>query len=436
MYNRRHGEVSGRHWAWCVSLALFLGLQAGQTTAAEGVPDKPDTLTLYHWLQSPSESRAFTALTDLFKTQYPGLTVKGEPATRKASALLPAVEARVAAGTSPDSFMMHVGYATGMFRARGVISPVDDIWTAQQLETVTPPVVRSLSRIGDHYYAVPLNVHRTNLIWYNPSVLQKNGIDPATLTTWTAFFDATQKLRDQGMRYPIAIGADWIMSNAFECVIASQGIATYEDWINGKLKTKDDPRLKEAVRIFLEYLGYASEDDSEWDQTLKNVIAGQSAFYAMGDWVIGEFNLAGLQYGKDYGVILVPGTKGLFGMTVDAFSRPGKTVRPTNSDRWLKLVASRDGQDAFCLVKGCIPARTDAAINRYPEYQKSAITDFRSAKSFYPNLGAAVPMLYHNRFERAIAGMRKQRDPEKAVAALADAASGTSDEFLNPWSLK
>jgi glucose/mannose transport system substrate-binding protein len=293
-----------------------------------------------------------------------------------------------------------------------------------------------LSRLDEHYFVVPLNVHRTNLIWYNPSVLRKNGIDPAALTSWTAFFEANKKLRDRGMRNPIAIGASWIASNAFECIVASLGIATYEDWINGKLNAKDDPKLKEAVRIFLQYLEYASDDESEWDQTLKTLIDGRAAFYAMGDWAIGEFNLAGLQYGKDYGVLLVPGTKGIFGVTVDAFSRPDKLARASNSDRWLKLVASRDGQDAFCLVKGCIPARTDATISRYPEYQRSAITDFRSAKWFYPNLGAAVPMLYHNRFDRAVEEMRKERNAEKGAAALAEAATATSDGFSRRWSLK
>jgi glucose/mannose transport system substrate-binding protein len=165
------------------------------------------------------------------------------------------------------------------------------------------------------------------------------------------------------------------------------------------------------------------------------MIDGHSAFYAMGDWVIGEFNLAGLQYGKDYGVMLVPGTKAMFGVTVDAFGRPDKISRP-NSDRWLKLVASREGQDAFCLLKGCIPARTDATGSRYPEYQRSAIADFRSAKWFYPNLSAAVPMLYHNRFERGLVNLKKDGDAAKAAAALADAAATTSDEFSRQWSLR
>ena len=33
----------------------------------------------------------------------------------------------------------------------------------------------------------------------------------------------------------------------------------------------------------------------------------------MGDWANGEFRLAKLKYGKDYGAMPVPGTKGLYG---------------------------------------------------------------------------------------------------------------------------
>jgi glucose/mannose transport system substrate-binding protein len=218
-------------------------------------------------------------------------------------------------------------------------------------------------------------------------------------------------------------------------VVASQGMETFENWINGRWKTKDDPGLAAVLRIFVQYLSYASIEDSAWDVSLKDMIDGRSAFYAMGDWVIGEFNLAGLQYGKDYGVMLVPGTEAMFGVTVDAFGRPDKISR-ANSDRWLKLVASREGQDAFCLLKGCIPARTDATSTPYPEYQRSAIADFRSAKWFYPNLSAAVPMLYHNRFERGLVNLKKDRDAAKAAAALADAAVTTSDEFSRQWSLR
>src|SRR4029079_15454261 len=245
--------------------------------------------------------------------KYPGVEVKALPRTGKNSNLLPILEGRETAGVATDSFLLHVRYAMSTFVDHELISSVDDIWPSQPLDTLSPHTVRSLCRTGEHYYAVPLNVHRANLIWYNPSVLKKSGIDPATLTTWPLFFEATRKLRDQGMRYPIALGGDWVVTHAFEQVAASQGMETYENWINGRWKTKDDPGLTEVLRIFVQYLSYASAEDTAWDVSLKNMIDGQSAFYTMGDWVIGEFNLAGLTYGKDYGVMLVPGTKAMFG---------------------------------------------------------------------------------------------------------------------------
>ena len=131
--------------------AVLLGLlHAGHAVAAENAGDKSQTqtLTFYHWLESPSESRALTALTDLFKTLYPGVEVKALPRTRKNSNLLPILEGREAAGMATDSFILHVGYAMSTFVDPGLISPVDDIWTSQQLDTLSPPVVRSLSRTG------------------------------------------------------------------------------------------------------------------------------------------------------------------------------------------------------------------------------------------------------------------------------------------------
>ena len=160
-------------------VAVLLGLlSAGYAVAAENAGDKPpaETLTFYHWLQSPSESRALTGLVDLFKTQYPGVEVKALLRNRKNSNFLLTMEGREAAGMAPDSFILHVGSAMETLHDHKFLGSVDDIWTSQKLDSLSPPVVRSLSRIGEHYYAVPLNVHRTNLIWYNPGVLKKSGI--------------------------------------------------------------------------------------------------------------------------------------------------------------------------------------------------------------------------------------------------------------------
>ena len=70
----------------------------------------------------------------------------------------------------------------------------------------------------------------------NPfQALESNGIGPAPLTTWDAFFAAARKLRVAGVKDPIQMGATWTASLLFEAIMAGQGIAAYEDWINGKI---------------------------------------------------------------------------------------------------------------------------------------------------------------------------------------------------------
>jgi glucose/mannose transport system substrate-binding protein len=426
-----------------VLLTLVLGLAPGSSAplwAAEGAPAAPesDTLTFYHWLESPSELAALNALVDLFKAKYPKVTVKAIAAPRRGSVgLYPIVSARTLGSKPPDSFMMHVGYSSQIFFDGGLLSPVDDLWASEKLETVMPAVVRGMSKIDGHYYVIPLNVHRDNLVWYNRQVLTKYGIDPATLTTWEAFFEANKKLHLAGVPYPIQLGKEWTVAHVFECVIASLGTSTYTDWINGKVK-KDDPRLLDALKIFKQYLGYVNSDHQsvEWDQAQKRVTRGESAFYIMGDWADGEFKIAGLEYGKDYGAFPVPGTRGVYVATVDAFVRTSKLAEHTNSDRWLKLLASREAQDAFSILKGSIPARTDVVVAKYGAYQQSAIADFKTAKSIYPSLGLAVPQPYKVRFDATVADFARDLDVEKAANGFGDAATEWADKFTRGWSLR
>src|SRR6185436_12595793 len=100
-----------------------------------------------------------------------------------------------------------------------------------------------------HYYSLPVNVHRNNLIWYNKALIDKHRIDPSTLTTWDAFFKAVDKLEAAGVHNPLQIGENWTASVAFESIMAGLGMPAYEDWINGKITAADDPRLLQAFGI-------------------------------------------------------------------------------------------------------------------------------------------------------------------------------------------
>jgi glucose/mannose transport system substrate-binding protein len=416
-----------------MALALCLALAPGAASAAD---EGGNTLVLYHWWGSASEVKALNALVRVFENRYPGIEEKEAVAPNRGSSLFVVLQGLRRAGKPPDAIVMQTGYFMRPFIDAGLLAPLDELWTSEGLEQAVPKTLRAMHRFDGHYYSIPLDVQRTNLIWYNRTVLQKHGIDPATLVSWERFFDAAEKLRAAGVRTPIQLAAGWTVAQVFESIMASQGMAAYEDWVNGKIRSARDPRLTDALATLKRYGSFVNRDHVglDWAVALGRVARGESAFYGMGDWANGDFRAAGLAYGKDYGALVVPGTDGMYGVTIDSFVQPRGLARPTSSNQWLKVVASREGQDAFNLAKGSIPARTDPTVGRYDSYQKAAIAAFRQS-AIYPTYGAATPGVYVRRLEAALEALVDDGDVDKAATAIAAAAASASGSFKRVWSL-
>ncbi|HEX9188957.1 MAG TPA: ABC transporter substrate-binding protein [Vicinamibacteria bacterium] len=391
---------------------------------------------IYHWWASSSETNALGALVKVFQARYPDVPEKRTFAPDRGGTLFTVLPSLMRAGKPPDAIVMQTGYYMRPFIDARLLAPLDDLWASEGLERVIPATLRAMHTFDGHYYSVPINVQRTNLVWYNKRLLEKHGIDPATLTTWDRFFDAATRLRAAGVKAPLQLAASWTVGQLFESIMASLGIATYEDWVNGKIRSAKDPRLTEALGLLKRCSGFANKDHVglDWTVALGRVARGESAFYAMGDWANGDFRAAGLAYGSDYGTFAVPGTRGLYGVTIDSFVQPRGLARPTNSKRWLQVAASREGQDAFNVPKGSIPARVDPTVERYDAYQKSAIAAFRQSV-IYPTFGGAMPGVYVRSLEAALDAFVDDGDVGKAAAAVATAATSGERSFRRVWSL-
>ena len=419
---------------------LALACSAAASSVDRPTPDRStrERLAFFHWWTSPSEAAALDALVAMFKTRHPEIDVEPTVAGRGTAAILPVLREQAKAGAPPDAVFAHGGYSPEELVRAGLLAPVDDVWKAQELEGMIPAVVREMSRQGERYYVVPLGLHRDNVVWYHKPLLARHGIDPDTLTTWDALFAAAAKLRAAGVTAPVQLGETWTAVHAFAGVVASQGLSGYEDWANGKLRKPGDARLRGALEVYERYVALANTDHAglAWDAAIERVARGQGAFAIMGDWADGVFRAAGLAYGKDYGTLPIPGTRGLYGVTLDAFARPAGLARTTSSDRWLSLVASREGQDAFNARKGSIPPRTDADSARYSPYSQSAIRDFRSAERFYPGFGTAVPDAYQAELKEIVADFLRTRDVAATDERLAQAAVRHQAAYTRTWALQ
>ncbi len=419
----------------------YLQTHKAKTAAAPAPKQEIDALTFYDWWTSPGESAALNALVNLFIQKYPTTAVIPTSVVGGAGySLLGIIKPLVTAGQAPDAFQMHAGYEGMPYYQAGLLDPMDDIWAKDNLAAVIPSVVQDMCKFNGHYYTVPVDIHRANLIWYNKELLDKNNISTSSLTTWDGFFAACDKLKAAGVQYPIQMGESWTAAQVFEQIIAGEGIDFYQDWVNGKVLDPTDPRVVSAFETLKKYVSYVNPDNAKltWDGATDRIISGQSAFNLMGDWANAEFKTAKKVYGVDYGVIPAPGTADVYGLVIDTFQRPKNILHPTNANRWLDLVSSKEGQDTFNPLKGSISARTDADVSKYDAYQQSAIADFWKAKYMFPSVvhGSGAPQSFKIKLEDIIADFVINQDVTTSATAMTNYSAVISDEYTINWSLK
>jgi len=443
--------------ALCVSGVLFGAILSVKPWSPTTPPSPANTLTIYDWWTSGGDAAAMSALVNVFQSEYPNVTVIQSAVAGGAGYVLRSViKPLVLAGEAPDAFQVHAGYEMLPYVSGGYLEPINDLWSSQGWDTVFPSVIKDMVTFSGNVYAVPVDIHRSNVMWYNKHILDANGINAASITTWDDFFAACDELdrnvtltSSAGWSSPIALGdADgWEAAHVFEQMMAGEGIEFYQSFINGNVINPADPKLNDALRLLARYLNYtnANHESLTWDEATLLVVNGNSAFNIMGDWANAEFVIANKIYNVDYGSFPVPSTSGMYGLVVDCFEHPKGVKDPVNSLNWLRVVGSIQGQNAFNLLKGSIPARTDAGrISIYGPYQQAAIANFHSAAYLYPSIvhGSAMPESFTVEFwtivNSFVSGSRN-RDSTVAIRVAANsitqAITAYSNDFVKVWNL-
>ncbi len=147
--------------------------------------------------------------------------------------------------------------------------------------------------------------------------------------------------------------------------------------------------------------------------------------YVMGDWAKGYFvNDLKLKVNEDFGYVPTPNTDGKFMVITDTFGLPKGVKNPDDVKKFLALLGSVEGQDAFNPLKGSIPARIDADPSKYDEYGKQTMEDFKNAE-LAPSLahGSAAAEGFVTKVNQAINIFVTQKDVNSLIDTLVSAAA-------------
>lgn len=409
-----------------VAALALAGCSGNADDADTGGSDDASEVEVFTWWASGSEKTGLDALVTVFDEQYPDTEfVNAAVAGGAGSNAKNALASRLKANNPPDSFQAHAGAELTDYIEADKIEDLSSFYEENGLNEVFPSTLIDRLTVDDKIYSVPSNIHRANVVWVNTELLTDAGIDPtaapADLDAWLADM---KKLKDAGVQTPLSVATDWTQVQLFENVLlATLGADGYQGLWDGSTAF-DDPAVTEAIDKYTELLSYANTDGTgqDWPVATDMVIDGTAAYNVMGDWALAEFDAKGMTYGTDYTTWPTPGTDGTFDFLADSFTLPVGAPHAGGAKNWLKTISSADGQKAFNLAKGSIPARTDADASEYPEYQQGAMASF-AEDTVVSSLahGAAVKVSWLNDITSAIGQFVSTQDAEVLQDALVQA---------------
>ena len=409
----------------CVVLVLALG-QASRAPAAAN-----KQLEVFSWWTSGGEAMALESLFQAYKYKYPGVEVLNAAVTGGGgSAARPVLQTRLAAGDPPDVWQVHPGHELfGQYVQGDYCVPVTVLYRSEGWDRVVPQGLIDRVSKDSEIYAVIAGVHRGNVLWYNKKVLEKYKIEVGDTLSFEQFFSAAQKLKAAGV-VSLAMGDAglWTTAQLFEnTLLGVLGPKGWQELFGGQMMF-DDPRVKEAARLYGRMLDYQNADHSalSWDQAVRRVIDGKAAFTAMGDWAYSELVKAGLKGNQDFGWVSFPGTEDTFLVVADGFALAKGAPHLAEAVAWLEMVGSKEAQEAFNALKGSIPVRTDVDKGKLDIYQQWSMASFQHDALLASCVhGEAAPATFQRELNDAISMFVADRNVERFTGALVQAAGAS-----------
>jgi ABC-type glycerol-3-phosphate transport system substrate-binding protein len=401
----------------------------GETGTGSGDQGGKSEVEVFSWWTGGGEAKGLEAMVKDFQTKHSDIkfnnaAVAGGSGTN-AKAIL---ESRLQNNDPPDSFQGHAGAELQDYIKAGYLEDLNSFYDEQKLRETFPEQLVEQITFEGKIYSVPVNIHRSNVLWYNPAILQEAGIaEPAK--TVDEFITQLKTVKDETGKIPISLGAQWTADHLLESVLLGDlGVDGYNAlWQKGA--DWSTPDVTKALDHFKQIVELANTEaaSTDWQVAAKNVVDGKAAFVIMGDWADGYFR-ADLKKkpNVDYKWAASPGTDGVYMWLSDSFTLPKNAPHADAATEWLTLCASKEGQDLFNPLKGSIPARKDADVSLYKDYLAWALEEWKSDKlagSFWH--GVTANNKWHTDIDTAVGLFLQSKDVTKFQTSLVDAAKNS-----------
>jgi glucose/mannose transport system substrate-binding protein len=411
-------RLNTRISAYTLSFALLCSSSALAQQKAE----------VLHWWTSAGESAGVRVFADQF-TKAGGTWVDNAIAGG-ANARTAGIN-RMVGGNPPTMMQFNTGKQFDELVSNDLLRDVEKQAQAGKWREIMPkPIVDATVRNGK-FYAVPVNIHGQNWLFYNTKVFADAGLEAPK--TFPELIASGEKLKAKGI-IPLALGGqpNW-EHNLFRAVLVGHGGADMFRKLYGARdqKAMKDPKFKEVVELFgkMRALVDPGSPGRNWNDATALVITNKAAMHFNGDWAKGEFIAAGQTAGKEYGCTLVGQEPKLqIGGDVFVFPATKDKVQLATQDKLIEVLLDPISQIEFNKKKGSIPVRMDVdvssmdacaqkanAVLKDPANQVEAM-ELISTPNFSGAMQDAVTQYWNN------PSMSADTFIDKVIAAMRDAS--------------
>ncbi|GAA3484721.1 ABC transporter substrate-binding protein [Streptomyces yanii] len=346
--------------------------------SASGSSD-PNTVTLGSGASDAVPKNAFADVYAEF-TQRSGIKVKVN--TKDHNTFQEQINSYLQ-GTPDDVFGWFAGYRMQFFAAKGLSTPIDDVW--KKIGGNFPAAMHDLSKGADgKYHFVPMYTYPW-AVFYRKSVFQKYGYEvPAT---WSAFIALCKQMKKDGL-VPIAFGDKdkWPALGTFDQInVRTNGYDFHMSLMRGEASWTD-AKTRAVFDNWAEILPYHQEGavGRLWQDAAQTLVSKKAGMYLLGMFVGQQFtnkeDLADLDFfpfpeiDPSYGQDTVEAP-------TDGFMLSKKPRNHAGAVKLMQFLGSAEAEETYLKADpSVVAASTKADTSAYSDLQKKGFEMISNAK--------------------------------------------------------
>lgn len=307
------------------------------------------------------------------------------PVTTNLEEYYPKLNALVAAGETPDCFIVSPGPNLTVYVEPGAAADLTSYVKADGwIDTFNGGEGAFSQQTYDgKIYAVPLNIAAA-CVFYNTEMFEAAGISTMP-TDWQGLLDACEKLQSAGYTpLTISAGTAWCLSMLAGYLCDSEGVdlaalnAGTASWLDSNVVNATN----KMVEISKYFQDTAAGDTN--DVATANFYNEEAAMLIQGSWAIGQINGANPAFEEKCGVFAFPGTDGRVIAKSDSLAMSANTAHPEAVIAFMKYFTDDTAQKYTAEVGGKIPVtKVEYDADKAPAQLAYVMDVFGSAKSTF-----------------------------------------------------